>query len=120
MKNALVWAGIAVGTGIVALGAMWPFVTAWQLRETPAFLASHDWVERSEAVGELVGPNRHFESDWFPKGGSRDGQARFEHKVEGDKGKLTVGVILEERDGAWVVTKAARKTPDGYVDLEIR
>lgn len=109
----LVWVGFVVVTLAFAFGSTWPFFNAWKVRYSPAYLASSAWVLESASVGDLVGPNRYTENDTFPKGGSEDGKARFEHRLVGDKQKAKISVILEEKAGTWTPVRAAWQTPEG-------
>ncbi len=122
MKNAksvLAGVGIGVATFVFAAGSIWPFLAAWYVHGTPAFQASRAWALSSPDVGALTGPDRILESDWFPKGGSANGEARFEHKLVGEKRKLDLSVILKEQGGQWVVTRAAVETDDGWDELTL-
>ncbi len=124
-SSVLTWIAFVVFTLGFAFATAWPFLTAWQVRYSPAYLASHGWVLESASVGELVGGNRYTENDTFPKGGAEsetDGAAaRFEHKLVGDEQKAKVAVILERKAGTWTVVRAAWETPEKeWSELEVR
>lgn len=119
----LVWVAFVLFTLAFAFATAWPFLTAWQVRYAPAYLASHAWVLESPAIGALVGPNRYTENDTFPKGGAEseaDGSAaRFEHKLVGDTRKAKVSTILEKRAGEWTVVRAAWDEEGSWMELKV-
>ena len=124
-KPLLLGAAFVVFTLAFAFFTAWPFLTAWQLRYSPAYLASRDWVLKSESIGEIVGPNRYAENDTFPKGGysgeTEGAEARFEHKLVGDKDKAKFVVLLTRRGGDWVPTGLARESGTSeWAELPVR
>jgi hypothetical protein len=118
-KTVLQYAGFVATTLAFAAATTWPFYNAWKLRYSDAYLASHDWVMTSASVGELVGINRSTENDTFPKGGAKDGVARFEHKLVGHTAKATIAVILNEEGGRWQVDRAAWKDGEEWRELQV-
>lgn len=119
----LVWVAFVVFTLGFAFASAWPFFTAWELRYSPAYLASRDWVLEADSIGTLVGPNRYTENDTFPRGGAEseaDGaNARFEHKLVGDTRKAKVSTLLEKRAGEWHVVRAAWDDEGKWVELGV-
>ena len=120
----LVWVAFVVCTIAFATASAWPFYTAWRVRYSPAYVASHEWVLEARPIGDLVGTNRYTENDTFPRGGaeseSEGARARFEHKLVGDTRKAKVATLLEKDDGAWRVVGAAWEGEDGaWVELPL-
>jgi len=120
LKPVVTWTAFVVVTLALAVGSIWPFLNAWHIRETPAWIAARDWVLESPEVETIAGGHRETDGDWFPKGGAADGQARYEFRVIGDKEKVKLSVLLEERDGAWVVTRAAKDESGTWAEIVLR
>jgi hypothetical protein len=125
LKTIAVYVAFVVFTLGFAAATAWPFLTAWQLRYSAAYLASSEWVLASRSVAEVVGETRYTENDTFPKGGASadadGGTARFEHKLVGDKDKGKVVVILERTAGEWKPVRAGWQAEGAdYRELEVR